>query len=387
MINLYAEELKKLKEDCCYRSIPAIRKEGRYIYLKEGAVEKKLLNLSSNDYLGICADEAISKQFLLTYNGAIGSGSARLLTGNNSVYNELESILCKLFCKEKALIFNSGYHTNVGVLQALLTKKTVVFSDKLNHASIIDGLKLSGGDFYRYKHLDYEHLKSLIEKYSNVYENIIIVTESVFSMDGDTADLNELVKIKNKYKALLVVDEAHAFGIYGKTGLGLAEQMGCIKDIDLIVATFGKSIGSYGGFVVGNNILIDYLVNKARPFIFSTALPEICVAFSKFVIETILPYTYAKRLLLIDNAQKLRNELKSLGVQTFGSSQIVPVILGENERAVDVAQSLVDCGYYLLPIRHPTVPKGTARLRLSLTTDISFEDIKEFVSVFAHLNR
>jgi len=386
MIEFYNEELEKLKSDSCYRSIAEIRREGKYVYLKDGEVEKKLLNMSSNDYLGINSDVEISRQFVSTYKGALGSGSARLLTGNTTCYDELEDLLAKLFNKDKALLFNSGYHTNVGIFQALLTKKSVVFSDKLNHASIIDGLRLSGGDFFRYKHLDYENLENLLEKHSKNYENIIIASESVFSMDGDVADIKKLVEIKKKYNAILIIDEAHAFGVFGRNALGVCEESGCLEDVDLIAATFGKSIGSYGGFAVGNATLINYLINKARPFIFSTLLPEISVEFSKFVIETILPFTYAKRLLLFDNAARLRSLLKSINVQTFGSSQIVPVVLGENAKAVEVSEKLIDCGYYLLPIRHPTVPKGSARLRLSLTAAMDFEEIQQFYDIFSHIN-
>lgn len=387
MIDFYNQELEKLKADECFRSIANIRRDGKYVYLKDGEVEKKLLNMSSNDYLGINADVEISRQFVSTYKGALGSGSARLLTGNTTCYDELEDLLANLFNKDKALLFNSGYHTNVGVFQALLTKKSVVFSDKLNHASIIDGLRLSGGEFFRYKHLDYEHLETLIQKHSTDYENIIIASESVFSMDGDIADIKKLVEIKKKYNAILIIDEAHAFGVFGRNGLGVCEQVNCIEDVDLIVATFGKSIGSYGGFAVGNRTLIEYLVNKARPFIFSTLLPEISVEFSKFVIETILPFTYAKRLLLLDNAEKLRTLLTSINVKTFGSSQIVPVVLGENLKAVEISSKLIDCGYYLLPIRHPTVPKGTARLRVSLTAGIDFTELQQFFDIFSHINR
>lgn len=386
MIDFYAEELEKLRSESCFRTIPDIRKEGKFICLNENGCEKKLLNLSSNDYLGIAADEEISKQFTSTYKGSLGSGSARLLTGSNRVYVELEETLAELFDKDRALVFNSGYHTNVGIFQALLTKKTVVFSDKLNHASIIDGLRLSGGNFFRYKHLDYDNLEQLIQKHGSDYENIIIGSESVFSMDGDIADIKKLVEIKKKYNAVLIIDEAHAFGVFGKKGLGVCEHVGCICDVDLIVATFGKSIGSYGGFAVGNEILINYLINKARPFIFSTALPEICVAFSKFVIETILPFTYAKRLLLLDNAKMLRQKLLSANIRTCGESQIVPVIYGENAKTVEMSEKLASCGYYLLPIRHPTVPKGSARLRLSLNAAITRKEVDEFFNVLAHLN-
>lgn len=382
MLDIYKYELEKLKADACFRSIADIRREGKYIY--QGS--QKLLNMSSNDYLGVGADEEIARQFTSTFKGNLGSGSSRLLTGNTNLYFELENLIAKSFGKDKALIFNSGYHTNVGVFSALLTKKSVVFSDKLNHASIIDGLRLSGNDFYRYRHLDYENLELLLEKHSADYENIIIASESVFSMDGDVADIKKLVEIKKKYNAILIIDEAHAFGVFGKTGLGVCEQSGCVDDVDLIVATFGKSIGSYGGFAVGNEVLIDYLINKSRSFIFSTVIPEICVAFSKFVIETILPFTYAKRLLLLENAANLRQKMLDNGVETRGSSQIVPVILGENEKAVKMSEQLIDKGYYLLPIRHPTVPKGSARLRLSLTAAMTPDEINRFFEVFSHLN-
>ncbi len=383
MLEIYKKELEKLKSEACFRTIADIRKEGKYVFQDE----KRLLNMSSNDYIGIGADEDITRRFVSTYKGNLGSGSSRLLTGNTNTYFELENMLAERFGKDKALIFNSGYHTNVGVFSALLTKKSVIFSDKLNHASIIDGMQLSGGDFYRYKHLDYENLELQIQKHAENYDNVIIASESVFSMDGDVADIKKLVEIKKKYNAILIVDEAHAFGVFGKTGMGVCEEQDCLDDVDLIVGVFGKAIGSYGGFAVGNEVLIEYLTNKARSFIFSTVIPEICVEFSKFVIESVLPYTYAKRLLLQKNAAILRENLKNIGVQTFGESQIVPIVLGENEKAVEMSKIMIENGYYLLPIRHPTVPKGTARLRLSLTASMTSDEISEFFHVFSHLNR
>jgi len=306
----------------------------------------------------------------------LGGTSSRLLTGSSYVYAKLECLLSAMFGKEKALIFNSGYHANTGIMSTLLSKKDIVFCDKLNHASIIDGIKMSEAKMCRYKHLDYDNLEELLEKHRKEYENAIIITESLFSMDGDIADLNRLIELKRKYNALLIVDEAHAFGVFGKKGLGIAEKQNCIKDIDLIVATFGKAIGSIGAFCVGNEIIIKYLINKARPLIFSTALPEINIAFSYFVITEIIPNMTTEKTQLLQNAKRLRKSLSECGLETLGESHIVPVILGSNKRAVECSSFLIDNGYYLLPIRHPTVAPGSARVRISLRADIEYDELQ-----------
>ena len=194
-------------------------------------------------------------------------------------------------------------------------------------------------------------------------------------MDGDIADLNKLVELKRKYNALLVIDEAHAFGVFGEKGLGVCEVQDCTQDIDLIVATFGKAIGSVGAFCTGSDVLVNYLINKSRPLIFSTALPEINVAFSYCVITEVLPNMREQRRELLINAQKLREKLREFGLETMGESQIVPVILGSNKRAVDCSKFLINNGYYLLPIRHPTVAPGSSRVRISLRADIGFDEI------------
>ena len=219
MFERYKKELQELKQNFCERKLISLKKDGKYIF--EG--NKKYLNLSSNDYLGIAEDRKILKKFLKIADFSMGAASSRLLTGSSYVYAKLECLLSALYRKDRALIFNSGYHANTGIMSALLSKKDVVFCDKLNHASILDGIKLSEAKMFRYKHLDYNHLEELLQKNRNDYETAIIVTESLFSMDGDIADLNKLIELKNKYNAILVVDEAHAFGVYGNRGLGLAE--------------------------------------------------------------------------------------------------------------------------------------------------------------------
>ncbi len=373
ILESYKKELKEIHENCCDRKINSFKKEGKYIFEEN----KRYLNLSSNDYMGIAEDRKILKRFININEFSLGSASSRLLTGSSYVHAKLECLLAALFRKDKALIFNSGYHANTGIMSALLTKKDVVFSDKLNHASILDGIKLSDAKMFRYKHLDYNHLEKLLQKHRNEYENAIIVSESLFSMDGDIADLNRLIELKKKYNAILVVDEAHAFGVYGSKGLGIAEVQNCIQDVDLIVATFGKAVGSVGAFCTGDDILINYLINKCRPLIFSTALPEINVAFSYCIITEILPNLQHEKKELLKTAEKLRRDLKNAGLQTLGESHIVPVILGTNDLAVKVSKELIKNGYYLLPIRHPTVAEGSSRIRISLRADISYDEVKE----------
>lgn len=371
MYENYDEILNNLKQHSHFRNIKDFEtKEGKFIYF-DG---KKLLNLSSNNYLGFADDENITKEFLefASSRFGFGSASARLLTGTLPVYKELENTLCRLFKKEKALLFNSGYHANVGITSSIAEKGDVIFSDKLNHANIIDGMRLSAGKFFRYAHNDMERLERLLIRERGNFNNAIIVTESVFSMDGDIADLKKLVELKNKYNCLLMVDEAHAFGVFGEKGCGVCEELEILPEIDLLVGTFGKSIGSMGAFAVASKILIEFLTNKARSFIFSTALPPITIAFSKWIIENKLSETFAKRQKMLTLGRKLGSE-----------SHIIPVIIGGNAETEAICRRLFDAGYFTLPIRPPTVPEGTSRLRLSLTTDIEDDDLKNLTTLLS----
>lgn len=364
MFESYNNILNDLEIASHLRSIKNFEhKDGKYIYI-DG---KKLLNLSSNNYLRFADNEDITEEFL-SFVGkkyAFGSASARLLTGTLPVYKELEALISKLFETDATLIFNSGYHANVGINSSLAGIGDVIFSDKLNHASIIDGMQLAKGKFFRYKHNDMENLEMLLKRERNNFKNAVIVSESVFSMDGDIADLVKLTELKKKYNCILVLDEAHAFGVFGEKGLGVCEELQIIKDVDLIVGTFGKAIGSMGAFVTGKKVLIDYLINKARSFIFSTALPPINIAFSKWIIENKLPYTYDDRMAMLNLGRRLGSE-----------SHIIPVIVGENDKTLELSNILYKNGYFTLPIRPPTVPQGTSRLRLSLTTDIIDKDLE-----------
>lgn len=364
MYDDYKRILEELKSHSHFRNLKNFeKKDEKYIYYKG----KKLLNLSSNNYLNIADNQAITQEFLDNVGDrySFGSASARLLTGTLPVYQELEELLSSLYGKESALLYNSGYHANVGISSALNQKGDVVFSDKLNHASIIDGMRLSDGKFFRFPHNDMHALEKLLERERKNFNNAFIITESVFSMDGDIEDLKKIVELKKKYNCIMIIDEAHAFGVFGEKGLGVAEELGIIDDVDLLVGTFGKAIGSMGAFVTGSKTMIDFLINKSRSFIFSTALPPINIAFSKWIIETQISKTAQKRKNMLNLAKK------------FGSqSHIIPVVIGENKDTVDLCEVLFHNGYFTLPIRPPTVPVGTSRLRLSLTADIREEELQ-----------
>lgn len=369
MYEYYENNLDNLKTLSHFRNIKNFEnKDEKYIYING----EKFLNLSSNNYLGFADNKKITEEFLNYAQDkySFGSASARLLTGTLPVYKELEDLISNMFNKEKTLLFNSGYHANVGINSSIADKGDVIFSDKLNHASIIDGMQLSKGKFFRYPHNNMEALERLLIRERKNFNNAIIVSESVFSMDGDIADIQKLVSLKEKYNCLLILDEAHAFGVFGRNGLGVTETLNLTDKVDLIIGTFGKAIGSMGAFATGNHILIDYLINKARSFIFSTALPPINIAFSKWIIENKLPYTYEKR----------SNMLK-LGQKAGSQSHIIPIIIGSNKDTVDTCEILFHNGYFTLPIRPPTVPEGTSRLRLSLTTEINEKELFDAISL------
>lgn len=369
MLENYTELLENLKNHSHFRDIKDFEgKDEKYIYYKG----QKLLNLSSNNYLGFADNKNITEEFL-NYAGdkySFGSASARLLTGSLPVYKELEDLISTIFNKERTLLFNSGYHANVGINSSIAGKGDVIFSDKLNHASIIDGMRLCDGKFFRYPHKNIQALEKLLIRERKNFNNAVIVSESVFSMDGDIADLQKLVELKEKYNCILILDEAHAFGVFGKNGLGVTETLGITDKVDLIVGTFGKAIGSMGAFVTGKKTLIEYLTNKARSFIFSTSLPPINIAFSKWIIEKKLPYTYEKR-----------KKMLSIGQKAGSESHIIPVVIGGNKETVDTCNVLFHNGFFTLPIRPPTVPEGTSRLRLSLTTDITEKEIFDAISL------
>lgn len=365
-------KLEDLKLNQSFRTIKNIKeKTGKYIIVDD----KKMLNLSSNDYLNLSTDKDLAEEFIeknIKKNEFIfSSASARLLTGSSHCYNELENNFKKMFSKSGALLFNTGYQCNQGIVSTLFEKSDCIFSDKLNHASIISGLKLSPAQHFRYNHNDMEHLEKILKSKRNLYRNAVIISESVFSMDGDIADIKKLVELKKKYNCILMVDEAHAFGVFGNNLAGICAENNLLNDIDIITVTLGKSLASMGAVCISSKTIVDYLINKASSFIFSTAIPPINVMWSNFLLEE-------KKDLLINKKEKL-NELFKYVHKIYpskSSSQIIPVILGDSEKAKNKAESLQKEGYFVLPINPPTVPAGTSRLRISLTSDITKSEIE-----------
>lgn len=341
----------------------------------------RYLNLSSNDYLGLGANQALLEEFLrqehsgdLIDRFGLASSSSRLLTGNAEAYERLETYLAAQYQAEAACVFNSGYHANIGMISALADRHDLILSDKLNHASIMDGLQLAQAKFFRYRHCDYGHLEQLLEQHRAQFQRVFIVTESVFSMDGDVADVRRLVELKQRYNALLIVDEAHAVGVFGERGLGVCEAQGVTREIDVIVCPLGKAPASLGAYAITNRILKEYLVNTMRSLIFTTALPPICVNWTLFVMRKIAAMQ-AERRHLQELSQRFRQALIANGLKTCGDSQIIPVMVGANDAAVRVSERLREQGWLIFAIRPPTVPPNTARLRLSLNAAMRWEQL------------
>lgn len=353
------------------------KSEGRFRAIPPSGSAASSINLSSNDYLGLAENRELQREFLSQLSGKehlFSASSARLLSGNYEAHEKLETVLQTLY-NRPILTFNSGYHANVGILPALADKQTLILADKLVHASLIDGIRLSAATVVRFRHNDYAQLEHLLETNTKKYRRIIVATESIFSMDGDEADLPKLVALKRRFpNVMLYLDEAHAVGVRGKNGLGCAEENNCIAEIDLLVGTFGKALASVGAYVVCSEVLRDYLINTARPFIFSTALPPINALWSAFVMER-LPALTVERKLLKEKSDLFRQLLNGKGKADISTSHIVPFIVGASDRAVELSAQLREKGFYVLPVRPPTVPEGTARLRFSFSASVKEENI------------
>ncbi len=378
MKSSYSETLAHLKETGRLRELRPLagRKGCRVSY-----AGREMLNLTSNDYLGLAGDEALHERFYGQMAGSslvddygLGAASSRLLTGDSANSHRLERLLAQSYGRPAALLFNSGYHANIGILPALLDKNDLILSDKLNHASIHDGMRLSQAAHRRYRHCNYDHLEEILGKHRSDYEQVIVVSESVFSMDGDVADLRRLVELKNSFDCLLYIDEAHAVGLYGERGLGQAEEQGVLDDIDLLIGTFGKALASVGAFVLCREDIREHLINHSRSLIFTTALPPVVISWNHFVFAHMLKLDRERRHLR-HLAEQLRSELCRYGLQTDGSTNIVPVMIGDDRKVLRLAAEMQEMGYLIFPVRPPAVPEGTSRFRLSLTADMQWQDL------------
>ena len=384
LLEHYAMQLDRLKQQGNYRQFTDNLQHGKMIQV-DG---HDMLNLSSNDYLGLASQTELRAQFFEQMPLAerhLTSSSSRLLTGNFPEYEALENSLSQAFLGRSALLFNSGYHMNIGILPAVTDSKTLILADKLVHASMIDGIRLSTAKYVRYRHNDLQHLKQLLQKYHDDadIERIVVVTESIFSMDGDETDLAALAALKSQFaKVMLYVDEAHAIGVRGEKGLGCAEQYGVIDQIDFLVGTFGKAIASVGGYLICDPIIKAYLINTMRPLIFSTALPPMSIAWTQFIFEK-MQTMQAQRQHLHQMSAYLQQQITALGYASPSSSHLVPILVGASDLAVEKAKILQKQGFYIMPVRPPTVPQNSARLRVSLTAHIEQHELQQLVKILA----
>jgi 8-amino-7-oxononanoate synthase len=334
-----------------------------------------LLNLSANDYLGLSQDPRLiaAAQEAAARWGA-GAGASRLVAGHLALHEEAEQRLAAFKGTEAAVIFSTGYAANVGTITALMGPGDRVFGDRLNHASIYDGIHLSGAALERFPHRDLDRLEAMLKK-APAQGRRLIITDSVFSVDGDLAPLKDLVDLKERYGAWLMVDEAHATGVLGPKGAGLASALGLTEGIEVHMGTFSKALGSLGGYVAGSRRLMEYLHNRARAFIYSTALAPPVLGAINAALE-IVPWEPAPRLHLREQARLFREELGGAGLDTLGSeTQIVPVLVGENAKTLSYAARLREAGLMAVALRPPTVPPGKARVRFSLCAAQSAEDL------------
>ena len=336
------------------------------------------LDLISNDYmsLGSRYSELCGIFFERLGDTPMTASASRLLQRDQKEHSALENMLSKLYGKS-ILMMNSGYHANTGALSALSIPGTLIVSDKLIHASMIDGIRLGHGDTARFAHNDMGMLRKILQKKATSYKSVIVAVESVYSMGGDLSPLEEIVKIKKEYpNVLLYVDEAHAFGVFGDKGLGFAEELGILNEIDILIVTLGKAAAGYGAFIATSETMHSYLINCARSFIFSTALPPSIVAWDRFMIEKLVGMgddrKYLKKL-----SEWFRSQLAEItGMECQSRSQIIPVHAGSAARAIEMASKLRDAGIDALPIRRPTVAAGTERLRLSLSAAMTRKELK-----------
>ena len=332
---------------------------------------QEFIMMASNNYLGLTHDLRVQQaaKYAVEQYGT-GSGGARLTSGTFPLFNELELGIADFKHTEQALVFNTGYMANVGTITALMNKNSIIISDELNHASIIDGCRLSGARIERYNHKDIEHAEHILKNYKSSHK--MIITDGVFSMDGDIAPLDKLYELGKEYNALLMVDDAHSTGVLGN-GRGTAHHFG-LTDVDVQLGTLSKALGSVGGYVAGRKELIEYLVNYSRSFIFSTALSpaDIGAALEALTIVKNEPLVVEQ---LNENTAYMANKLQSMGIECDDETPIFPIIVGDNERALLLAYELELRGIIITAIRPPTVPVGESRLRMTVTAAHSQEQL------------
>ena len=365
-----ADRLSALQKEALYREVSSFEPVSATHVKQRG---RKFLMMASNDYLGLTHHPSVRKAAInAAEKYGTGSGGSRLTSGSHILFSQLEQDLAEFKQTESSLVFSTGYMANVGTISAIADKDDYIISDELNHASIIDGCRLSRARCFVYPHKNTAEVEKIL-KTLHTNRTVLIVTDSVFSMDGDIAPLEELAYLADKYNALLMVDDAHATGILGN-GYGSAEHFQLHGKIDIQLGTLSKALASVGGFVAGKKILTDYLVNKARSFIFSTALTPADIAAAKEALHLIsADNSYVKKLW--QNTLYMKQQLAKYRIETDSATPIIPIIVHENDTALSAAQNLYEQGIIISAIRPPTVAPNESRLRLTVTAAHTVNDL------------
>ena len=384
-LQTFADELDALRAEGLYRSMRVIKgAQGCRVEL-DG---RQVLLLCSNNYLGLADHPALKRAAIEGVAFGVGSGASRLVSGTMELHERLEARIAAFKGTEKALLFNSGYAANTGIISALVGRGDAIFSDRLNHASIVDGAQLSRAAFHRYPHRDMAALERMLQEKGGNGRRLVI-TDGVFSMDGDIAPLPKLVQLARKHDALLMVDDAHGTGVLGASGRGSGELCGVLDGIDIHMGTLGKGLGSFGAYAAASGTICDYLVNKARSFIFSTSLPPAVLAASIAALELVdSPEGGELREKLAGNVALFKERLTASGFQTMGSeTQIVPIFVGPAEATMEFSRELLEQGVFVQGIRPPTVPAGSCRLRCTIMATHEAADLKAAAEVISRVGK
>jgi len=379
------EKIEELKKEGVYRRLPVLEGGNDATAVLNG---KKVINLSSNNYLAFANHPRLKNAAIAAIEkyGA-GAGAVRTIVGNMAIHEELEELLAEFKREEAAFIYQSGFNCNMGTIQAITERGDLILSDELNHASIIDGVRLSRADRKIYKHADPNHLEDVLKTERDKYDNVLIITDGVFSMDGDIAPLPEIVELAEKYGALTYVDDAHGSGVLGESGRGTVDHFGLQGRVDFTMGTLSKAIGVVGGYVAGSNTMYEWLNHRARPVLFSTTLPPSAAGSIIEALKMLMESTeYTDKLWA--NANYFKEKLGTLGFNT-GNSQtpITPVIIGDEAKTMEFSRRLLDKGVFVSGIVFPTVPLGTGRVRCMVTAGHTKEQLAEAVRIFELVGR
>jgi len=377
-VTIFEESLSQARENNMYRSLNVLSPSSGTATHRQWNGNEYIL-FCSNDYLGLSAHPRVvqAAQCALEKYG-VGSGASRLISGTTDWHHRLEEKIAHFKNKEAALVFSSGYHANVGIITALADKNTLLVIDKLSHASIIDACKLSEATLRIYPHNNMKKLEALLQHASD-YERTLIVTDSVFSMDGDCALLKKIIALKEQYGAMLMIDEAHATGVFGERGSGLAEALGCEDQVDIIMGTLSKAVGGLGGYCATSRVIVDYLINKSRSFIYTTSLPAVLCA-AAYEAITIIEEGKQLREQLWKNTEEIKKAIEKRGYRIGQTATpIIPIIIGDTDKTLSLAQKLFDQHIYIPAVRPPTVPKGEARLRLTVSAAHTATDVEQLL--------